>query len=630
MNTIELLTSAREGGATPAFASGGGSAVVGTVGVDVDAVGDIGRDTYDSLAWTYRNGFGDVLGRIPASTWLNPEGQDGWRRIKANSLREVWRAPLGGRVFFVKYYRINGPASRLRAMLRGPACLAEWNSGIYALGAGIAAVQPAGYAVNVRRQGGTQSLLVTEGVEPAQPLNEFWASLASDVQPRRRREDARQVIELLGEMIARAHQAGFEHMDMHAANILVQPTAIRRYRTLFVDLHSARLGGPLSDRAVVRNLAQLNQWFRRHASIGDRIRFLRAYFRWRNEYEQAFEHARPLELTFEQLVKALVDEADTHAQRLWAQRDRRVRRSGRYFSRIRLPGRWRGSVFVRCKQPLAESRASTLVLDKAWWRRQLASPLRWFDSPDKAEACKDSHSAMVARAVLDHPDGRLPVILKRPRLRNWRRTLAQLIGGTRTMRAWRMGHALLHRDIAAARPLAAVERRIGPFATDSLLMTEAVPGAVDLEAALRREHAERLPRDWFAYKRDLLRLLVRHVRLLQDRGFAHRDCKAGNILVVEHPQRKLLWIDMDGLRHVRRLSRSQMLRPLMRLHVSLLEVPGLTRTDRVRFLRAFFARFGVGPREWRAAHREIARLSERKLAAAQTRRAWKLQHYGRA
>jgi hypothetical protein len=236
---------------------------------------------------------------------------------------------------------------------------------------------------------------------------------------------------------------------------------------------------------------------------------------------------------------------------------------------------------------------------------------------------------MVARALLDHPDGRLPVIVKRPRFRNWRRTLAQVLAGSRSMRAWRMGHALLHRDIAAARPLAVIERRIGPVPVDSVLITEAVPGAVDLEAALRRQHEDRAPREWVAYKRDLLRRLVRHVRLLQDRGFAHRDCKAGNILVVEHPQRKLLWIDMDGLRHVRKLTPVQALRPLMRLHVSLLDLPGLTRTDRVRFLKGFLARFGSGPRDWRAAFRVVARMSDRKLVAARARRAWKLEHYGR-
>ncbi len=621
METMELLSSTAGASCEAAPAPSGEPAS------DGDAAGVIQHDTYDSVDWTYRNGFGEVLDRVSARTWLHPNEQD-WELIKVNALREVWRAPLNGRTFYVKYFRTNGFGSMARGLVRGPACLEEWNSGIYALNAGIAAVEPSGCAANLRRDGQNQSLLVTDAVEPAQPLNEHWVALCSDENLARRREDSESLIERLAEMIARAHQAGFEHTDMHAANILVQPTARRRYRTMFVDLHSSRMGVPLAARAVVRNLAQLNQWFRRHATIAQRLRFLRAYMRWRNEYEQSFEHARPLTLSFEQLVRALMREADVHARRLWAQRDRRVRRNGRYFSRVRLAGGWRGSLFTRCKHSLPESRASGMVLDRTWWKGLLTNPLRWFDR-DESEQCKSSHSATVIRAVLEHPSGNLPVIVKRPLSRNWRRAIAQRLSLSRSMRGWKIGHAMIHRDLAAARPLAVIERRIGPLVLDNMLITEAIPGAVDLEAHLRHEHAERTPREWARFKRDMSGLLVSQVRMLQDRGFVHRDCKAANILVAKHPHLKLLWIDLDGLRLSGRLSRRDVLRPLMRLHVSLLDLPGLTRSDRLRFLKSFFARFGSNPNAWRPAWREIATMADEKLAARQSRRDWKLTHYGR-
>jgi hypothetical protein len=397
---------------------------------------------------------------------------------------------------------------------------------------------------------------------------------------------------------------------------------------VFVDLQSARLGVPVSDRAVVRNLAQLNQWFRRHSTLADRLRFLRAYLRWRGEYETVFRLGRSLGLSFRKLVRALRAAADRHAERLWAQRDRRVWRGGRYFSRFRLGNRWQAHVFVRCKRPLPESRASTLVLTRDWWRRQLQVPLAWFQE-EPAETCKDSHSAMVSRAVLSHEQANLPVIIKRPRARNWRRRISQSLAPSRSARGWETGHALLHRDIATARPLALIERRLGPLVLDNLLITEAVPGAADLEAYLRERHAELSPRVWRRHKRELCELLVRHIRRLQERGFAHRDCKAQNILVVTHPKLKLLWIDMDGLRRVGRLSRAQRLMPLVRLHVSLLDVPGLTRMDRVRFLKSYFARFGSDPNAWRGVWRELSQAADAKLRTKATRRAWKLKHYGR-
>ncbi|MBU0637913.1 MAG: hypothetical protein KKB50_03540 [Planctomycetes bacterium] len=584
------------------------------------------RGTFDGLEWTYRAGAERLLARLPSAAWAHPADQ-GWERIKHNATREVWRAPIGDATFYLKYYA-HRRKDVFKRVFRSPSCEAEWRSVMYALRAGLPAAQPTAYTNGIRRQRRRFSLLVTAAVEPAYPLNDYWLALHSDEDPQRQRTDIDQLSDRLAEMIARAHQSGFEHLDMHAANILVQPISAGRYRTVFVDLHSARLGVPIRGGAVVRNLAQLNQWFRRHSNLSTRLRFLRAYCRWRNEYEAVFDHGRALNLSFRQLVRALATAADRHARRLWAQRDRRTRRSGRYFASLRLPGGWRGMGYVRCKHRQEESRASALVLDREWWNRQLQDPLRWFRTADQ-DVCKDSHSAMVARGVLTHGDVNLPVIVKRPRPRNWRRVVSHLLPPARALRGWWMGHALLHRNIPAARPLAVLERRLGPLVLDSLLITEAIPGAADLETHLRRAHESLDHQDWLRHKQHLCQLLVRHVRRLQERGFAHRDCKAQNIIVARHPQLKLLWIDMDGLRLVRQLSRRQMLLPLMRLHVSLLDVPGLTRTDRLRFLKGYYARFGIGPRAWRPAWREIVQASEKKIVANQARRAWKRARYGR-
>jgi hypothetical protein len=270
-----------------------------------------------------------------------------------------------------------------------------------------------------------------------------------------------------------------------------------------------------------------------------------------------------------------------------------------------------------------------MVLDRSWWREQLENPLRWF-APLGCRPCKESHSALVARAVLSAEAEGLPVIIKRPLARDRRRRLRHLFRPSRSMRGWRTGYALLNRDIPAARPLAVLERRVGPLVLDSVLLTEALPGAVDLEAYLRREFEGRSPASWWRQKREVGNLLVECVRQLADRGFIHRDCKAQNVLVVAQPQLRMLWVDMDGLKRVSCPSPAQQLRALMRLHVSLLDVPGLTRTDRARFLKAYLARFGSDPRAWRAAWRRLSHASEEKVRAKRVRREWKLKHYGRA
>ena len=175
-----------------------------------------------------------------------------------------------------------------------------------------------------------------------------------------------------------------------------------------------------------------------------------------------------------------------------------------------------------------------------------------------------------------------------------------------------------------------LERRFGPFVTDSILITEAIPGAADLETYLRRAESRLAPAEWYREKRALSKLLSRQLRRLEERGFGHRDCKSSNILVVEQPQRKLLWIDMDGLRQIRRdPGRRWEKRALVALHVSLLDIPGLSQTDRVRFLKSFTARFGADPRAWRAIWRELTPAVQRKIRAKERRRDWKLRRYGR-
>lgn len=573
--------------------------------------------------WTCRERFAGLLRRLPAELWSDPQARD-WACVKRNARREVWRATLAGRTFYLKYYRCRF-SDRVKELLRGAACRIEWNGGLYALRHGIPAVRPVAYTGHVAYRGGA-SLLITEGVEHVRGLNEFWRLLRADDDPHRRREDTHQLIDRLAEMIARAHQAGFEHLDMHAANILVQTVGPRRYRTLLVDLQCARLGVPVHDEAIVRNLAQLNQWFRKEATIGDRLRFLRAYLRWRNEYEGAFEHSRRIGLSFEQLVTALDRAARRHAERLWAARDRRAARDGRYVARVRLPGGWRGMVYLRCKHPVAGSPVSLRTFRREDWLQMLP---RVLEALARQQAdCKDSHSARVGTCVFEHADGPVPAVIKQPRPRNLSRQLRHLLSPSRARRAWLTACALLNRDIPTARPLAYLEKRRGPFVLESVIVTERICDAQGLDACLRAHAGELQRGPGFVRRCELTEGVACFVRRLIERGFYHRDCKAANILITE-PQGELLWIDMDGIRHVGRLSEAQRLAPLVRLHVSLLDVPGLTRTDRVRFLKRFCARFGSDPRQWRHIWRAAEPLVAQKLKAVHQRRQWKLRNYGR-
>lgn len=576
----------------------------------------------------YLPGSAALLASVPVDAWTRPE-QQGWQRVKDNARREVWRAEIRGTPYYVKYYFDRPWRAALQRLVRTPACLAEWESGLFAARAGIPAVRPAACSLDIQRGARRCAVLVSEAIEPSVPLDRFWRDLQADDDPVRRRQDTAALTDTLAHMIARAHQCGFEHLDMHAANILVQTLGPRNYRPMLVDLQCARRDVPIRDPAVVRNLAQLNQWFRKHSRMTDRLRFLRAYLRWRGEYDDTSIHSRRLGMQFEDLVTALTKAARRHARRLGRQRDHRIFRSGRYFTELHLDGGWRGMAVVKCKHSADTSRASQMAFDPSWWRAQLTNLLRHVDEPTSpSDECKNSHSAVVRRAVLDRNSTSIPVIVKRPRARSVKRAIVQALPPSRSRRAWLRGHALLHRDVPTARPLALLERRLGPFVLDSILVTEAVPGAVDLETYLRREHAACSPSSWRKRKRTLLPKMASLVRHLQENGFDHRDCKASNILVMEHPALRLLWIDLDGLR-LRKMSAARRLRPLVRLHISLGAVPGLTRTDRVRFLKLYLTRFGAGSDTWRQMWPLLTAAAQKKTRQRETRQAWKRKCYGR-
>ena len=583
----------------------------------------IRTERFDGIAWTCLPGAEELLARIPAEAWRDPGGQPGWRCVKRNAARAVWRARTDVGTFFLKFYYEHDWRARLKRRFGRQPCRDEWNCSVYALREGIRAARPLAHTDAIGGGGPRQALLISEAIEPAMPLDEFWLRIRDEREPQRRRL-THDLCDNLAELIGHAHQAGFAHLDMHAANIVVSDPPGGSVQAAFVDVQSARLGAALDDAAVIRNLAQLNQWFRRHARLADRLRFLRAYLRWRLEYEQLTPHARPLNATFRDLFAALNAAAAGHAERLWSRRDRRVGRAGKYFAKIRTDD-WRGVAARRRRWARPDCPPADAEYGGEWWRAALSDPLKLFEG----RACKDSHSAAVALATLEAQGQRMAVVVKRPLARSGWRRWRQALPPSRSRRGWRIGHALLNRNIAAAAPVALLERRTGPFVRDQLLVTEFVPDALDLRAHLQRELAERSRRSWGRHKRVLAVLLGRFVRTLHDRGFIHRDCKAENILVVAGTPPRLVWIDFDGIRLTRRVSPAQRLRTLARLHVSLLGAPGITRVDRARCVRAYFRGMGRDPRAWRAAWTAVAPLVREKTAQRAARRAWKREHYGR-
>jgi tRNA A-37 threonylcarbamoyl transferase component Bud32 len=546
--------------------------------------------------------------------------------VKRNSHRDVWRVICDGRAYFAKLYHPNDWASKAKSLLRGPVALQEWDVGMYAAEHAIGAAMPVAIAWSNSRSKIGSSLLITEAIADVEPLNEYWLRFRDD------RLLANSLLEEMARLIARAHQCGFQHRDMHPGNILVRRVG-EKSEAFFVDLHDVRIGRPVSLREVVQNLAQLNQWFRRHATRTQRQRFLKHYMTYRDRYAQASALARNWRLESTRLVADLAVQAERHANRLWAKRDRRAHRTGRYFARIKPAPGWRGHVLLRSKHPSPSAGAASLAYNQQQWQEWLRDPLDWVD-PRRHELLKDSHTATICRANLPTNAGPATVVVKRPLARSFWKRLRQFFGTSRNRRSWKMANMLLNRALPVAQPLAVVERYLlGFIRVDSISITDYISASADLETFLTRDLAAQDPPTQYRAKWRLIESLVALLRSFHERGFVHRDFKASNLLVSWDPPYAgvpvFTLIDMDGIAHVRRVSERQRARTVVRLCASLLSSPACTRADRLRFLRRYLTEPGKTPRDWKDRWRAIDSQVSNKLHDKEARRQWKLRRYGR-
>jgi serine/threonine protein kinase len=106
--------------------------------------------------------------------------------------------------------------------------------------------------------------------------------------------------------------------------------------------------------------------------------------------------------------------------------------------------------------------------------------------------------------------------------------------------------------------------------------------------------------------------LARLIRALHDRSLSHRDLKASNILIEPEALETsefLSLIDLVGVRLINPVPSGRKIQNLARLSISLDAVAGRSRTETLRFLRAYLP-WGLSPlsdwkKVWRATETAI-------------------------
>lgn len=507
--------------------------------------------------------------------------------VKHGPHRTVYRLHLSDKSFYLKHYRLSDTRSRLRQLVRDAKARIEFDRARAVALRHIPTIVPVALGICQANGSVGESFLITQALEGAQPLNDFLEEQLSTNRGSANARVRQRLAIALGEFVALLHEAGIEHEDLHAANVLVKLGEDSRPCLYLIDLHAVRLAHPLSRRASCHNLVLLNRYFSLVASRCDRARFWHAYCRIRLTSGHA-------SATTAQLGATIEEQTRRSNQRFWSRRSRRCLGENRYFQKLDSPAGSGNAVSDFLPAELA-----CLLRDPD---ALLAEP--------GAIILKDSRSITVAEIDFRVGGIQRRVILKRFRAVKWLDPFLALVRPTHALRSWKAGHALRDRLLPTARPLAVFQRYKLGLPREAYLLTEKIEGASDLWRFVESLR-ELPPAIQQARLRARLEQVARLLADMHDRNITHRDLKAGNLLATDDG---VCLIDLVGVRCGGRLSRSRRAQNLARLHASFRGDPLVTRTEKLRFLRSYL-RWGLrGKTGWKAWWLAIAAATDAKVA----------------
>jgi hypothetical protein len=505
----------------------------------------------------------------------------------------------------------------LRELARVSKAKSECRRALSVAARSVPTVTPLAIGERMSGLGKRESFLITRSLEGTTPLNVFVQQILPGLDAPRQASIRNRLAIALGEFLARMHEAGIVHHDLHAGNVLVALTESNELRLHLVDLHSVRMGRPLSWRASRSNLVVFNRWFVLHVNRTDRLRCWHAYYRARCEscYWPLSAGFAPQDIAGA-LARDLATRTHESLERFWRQRDQRSLRTNRYYRRVRGRG-----VAGHVVADLDPSLVTTLLADP--------------DEPFRRASItilKDSRSSKVVELDLVVNGEPRRVIYKRFECKSRIRPWLSLLRRPPALRSWINGHSLRERCLPTARPLAALHRRRSGLFQQGYLLSLKIQDTVELPRFL--DDLASLPRE---ERRAVLRTRIeqtaRLIRDLHQRGVSQRDLKGANILTKVVASQGLSqvcagrgsWIgepasttpdvsiiDLVGVKLPRQVRQSRRVQNLARLNASVGRHPALTRTDLLRFLRVYLQWGLRGQDGWKSWWRAIAAATEAK------------------
>ena len=546
---------------------------------------------------TGQNNLGFGPDHFPLLKWL----ETGMATVvKQGPHRVVYRVELPHLTFYVKHNKVGDTRTWLRQLIRPSKARMEYRKAVAVAARGVATVEPLALAERADGLGSGESYFITRSLDETTQLNDFLEQELPTYSEPLRTKIRQTLPNTLGRFIAQLHNAGILHNDLHCGNILIRPQEDHPPTLFLIDLQSVQLLSPLNWTRSRKNLVILNRWLMVRAGRTDRLRFWKAYFASR----QLFAGSRDRDL-FRHLARQLETLTERSNKYFWLRREQRCRERNRHF-RVQREGNLHGRAVVELDPTVLD----TLI-------RQPETPFR----TGEARMLKNSRSSAVLEMQAVVNGEVRPVIYKRFSVVKWHSPWMSLFRLSHPSRSWLLGHSLLERGILTPRPLALVQRIRTGIHREGYILMEKVENAVDL-----KERFELLCKEDANSRRRHLRLwiskLARMIGTMHDRGLSHRDLKAANLLI-NHPDGEVhsesheaerIWIiDMVGVSRMKHVDEETRVKNVTRLHASFCKDNRLTRTDKLRFLRAYL-RWGLtGKDTWKSWWRQIDSATAQKI-----------------
>lgn len=539
--------------------------------------------TLDKVRWHKAPSVADLdLGKSPSRMFV----------VKHGEHRSVYRVDLSQGEYFLKHQQSRSIRDLLRNLIRPSGSRREYHKSAELTRRGIPTVNAVAWGE--RREFGivSEHCLLTEAVPKSCSLAEYVEARDRWVPCSAQPVFERHLCVELAKLCSKAHRAGVWHDDLHPGNILLRfendtgqldssaTLETARPRLYLIDVPGVRLSRTLGWRRSRASLVMLLAAVDRIATRTMRLRF------W-HHYIDARDDLRGLDSAV--AAADIVRRSRSWIRSLARHRDKRVMATNRDFYRCHVAG-GRGHAVrdydVGQLRQLIESPQQLI-------ERNLELPL------------KISHSSIVVEADVPLSGTLQHALYKRIGVTNITKWLTSFFRQSRAEQSWRLGHALLVRGIATARPLAVVipKWRLRPRV--SFLVTEWIDGAKDFHQFAW--FLAKLPKqECFRISCRVAENLGKLVGRMHEAHVTHRDLKGCNILITrEHDDVSCYLIDMHGVEIRRFLTTRQQVRNLSRLALSTETHPWVTRTMRLRFLRTYCRAVGV-KQEWKPLWRRIA------------------------